>query len=277
MSGSLRVREHTLNLINALTNLSPSRNIISQLILLLPEDPATIERSYPETTSLDARGVLESLGVKFSEKVERTQKSFAEALYEHIHKLFDWLDDELLSTEWKAFERYGTIEMLGKMDAVRSSLAKLTGTHIDSIPNPYREWAMLVLKKLSTLYGRDKVFRFLKIILDGGLSGRHRNYKDKALEQLFNKLKAEIVASPPELKELQRSIMLVEDKSECIYSKGSSRRPQGDICIEHSKYHLDPLICESYWIEAYPGWEVDYEFRIRHKESLSEALREAYT
>lgn len=266
MSDGARVKEHMLNLLNALANLSPSRSMISQLVLLLPEESVLVERSYPELASPEAKGVLESLGVKFGYKVERAQNSFAEALYKHIHNIFDWLDDELLFTgQW-------TID---QMNEVRSSLAKLTGVHIDSIPNPYKEWARLVLRKLSTLYGKEKVLKFLKTLLDRSSFEKARDYKDRALQEFSNKLKAEIAISPPELKELQRFMLFAEGESEHIYHKGSSRHPEGDLWIEHSKYHLDPLICESYRYTTYTGWGIDYEYRVRHKKSLSEALMEA--
>ena len=129
MSEESDVREHLLNLVNALANLSPSRSVISQLILLLPEDPAVIEHSYPEVISPDAKSILESLGVKFDDKVERIEKSFAEALYKHIHKTFDWLDDELLYMYGGLIGRY-YVERLEKMGDVRSSLATVSYTHL---------------------------------------------------------------------------------------------------------------------------------------------------
>jgi len=265
---SEKVNEGLLNLLGALTNLSPSRNTISQLIFLLPEELALVERSYPEMVSRDPKKILESLGIRFGDKVERTQNGFAEALHENIHRVFDWLDDELICAER---ESLGADVVFVKMDEVRSSLAKLTGAHIDVIPNPYKEWAKLVLRKLSNLYGKDKVLKLLKVLLDHTYMSE-KDYKWKVLEELFKKLRAEIAASPPELDELQRFVIFAEGESELLYSKGTSRHPQGDLWIEHSKYHLDPFICESYIY----GNQTNYTYRLRHKESLSEALREAY-
>ena len=269
MSRGTNIREHLLNLISALTNLSPSRNIISQLILLLPEDLAVIERSYPEIVSPNAKDILESLGVKFGDEVKRIEKSFAEALYKHIHKTFDWLDDEHLYIGI----RTNYVEYLEKMGEVRSSLAKLTGVHINSIPNPYFEWAKLVLKKLSTQYGQSKISSFLRALLAHD-SFRDRDYKGESLQRFLNEIRTRIGVNPAEFKEILNSTVSMGE-SEYLYRKGSRRYPEGHIYLEHAKYHLDPLLCETYRYENYKGWSYVYEYRVRHKETLSKALREA--
>jgi len=276
MSESVSVKEHMLNLINALANLSPSRNIISQLIMLLPETPAVVERSYQEVASHDARAVLKSLGVKFGDKVEITENSFAEALHRHIHKIFDWLDNEYLYMEYDFYGRYGVVEMCKKMDEVRSSLAKLTGVHIDRIPNPYLEWAALVLKKLSTQYSQSKIFGFLKALLAHD-SFRDRDYKRESWQRFLDEVRTKIGADPAEFKEILSSVVSTGE-SERLHRKGSSKYPKGDIYLEHAKYHLDPLLCETYRTEGY-GYEYGerYEYRVRHKESLMKASEEAFT
>jgi len=272
LSWGTNIREHLLNLINALTNLSPSRNIISQLILLLPEDPAVIERSYPEIVSPNTKDILESLGVKFGDKVERIEKSFSESLYKHIHKTFDWLDDEHLYIGI----RTNYIEYLEKMDDVRSSLAKLTGVHINSIPNPYFEWAKLVLKKLSNKYGQSKISSFLRALLAHD-SFRDRNYnRGSILQRFLDEIRTRIGVNPAEFKEILNYIVSMGE-SEYLYRKGSRRYPQGHIYLEHAKYHLDPLLCETYRYEYYKGWGYVYEYRVRHKETLEKVLREIST
>jgi len=269
VSESVSVKEHMLNLINALANLSPSRNIISQLIMLLPESPAVVERSYPEATSPDAKTILRSLGVEFGDKVKRSEKSFAEELYKHIHRVFDWLDNEHFYMRWT---RYG--EIMNKMSEVRSSLAKLTGVHIDSIPNPYFEWAKLVLKKLSTLYGQSKIFSFLKALLAHD-SFRNRDYKHESWQHFLDEVRTKIGADPAEFKEILSSLVSMEER-EHLHRKGSSRHPKGDIYLEHAKFHLDPLLHETYRYESGYGYGYEHEYRVRHKEALMKALKEAF-
>ena len=265
------MKEHMLNLINALANLSPSRNIISQLILLLPEDLAVVEHSYPEATSSDAKGILESLGVKFGDKVERINDGFAEAIYMHIHKTFDWLDNEYLYMERTYYGYYGYVDGADKMSEVRSSLAKLMDVHINSIPNPYLEWAKLVLKKLSTLYSKSKIISFLKALLAHD-SFKDDDYRRKNWQLFLNEVRTRIGADPAEFEEILRSTVIMGE-SEHLYYKGTSRHPEGDICLEHAKYHLDPLLYETYRYEN----RYDHEYRIRHKETLMKALEEAFT
>ncbi|MEM4447255.1 MAG: hypothetical protein QW328_07145 [Nitrososphaerota archaeon] len=273
MSESVNVKEHMLNLINALANLSPSRNILSQLILLLPEDLATVERSYQEAVSNEAKAILRSLGVKFGDKVERTENSFATELYKHIHRIFDWLDNEHL---YMRCIDYGGVlyrEVRDKMSEVRSSLAKLTGVHIDLIPNPYLEWAKLVLKKLSQTYGQSKIIGFLKALLAHD-SFRDEDYRRENWQRFLDEVRTEIGANPAEFEEILRFTVMREE--ELLYSKGSRRHPEGDIYLEHSKYHLDPILCETYrYVRGYKSGE-RYEYVVRHKEALIKALEETF-
>jgi hypothetical protein len=271
MSEEKSLKDHVINLINALTNLSPSRNIISQLILLTPEDQVTISHSFPEINIQDFREVLKAMGMMFKDKIEYVKDSFAEAIAKLIHKTFDWLDNEYIYFSPEYFGQYGFVTSQKKMDDVRSHLAKLTGLHIDLIPNPYLEWAKLVIRKLSSIYGKNKITRFVKELLSQS-SITDRDYKGKGLQDLINKLGATIGATPPELKEICEFIIYIEGKSEHIYRKGSSRYREGDLWIEHSKYHLDPLLCESSRYESYSGWGMDYAYELRHKESLKNAL-----
>lgn len=267
MSESVNIKEHMLNLINALANLSPSRNILSQLILLLPEDLATVERSYQEATLHEAKAVLRSLGVKFGDKVERIENSFASELYKHIHKIFDWLDNEYLYMKWTDRGM-----MRDKMGEVRSSLVKLTGVHINSMPNPYLEWAKLVLKKLSQAYGQSKIIGFLKTLLARG--SFRGDYGPKGWQHFLDDVRTEIGANPAEFKEILRFTVMHKEE-EPLY-KGS----RGEIYLEHSKYHLDPILCEMYCYKtAYEGgvrYEYEYEYMVRHEEALIKAIEEVF-
>jgi len=229
----------------------------------LPEDLAVVEHSYPEVTSSDAKGILESLGVKFGEKVERIKDSFAEAIHKHIHKTFDWLDDEHLYIE-QILYGYHVHDVVNKMDEVRSSLAKLMDVHVNSIPNPYLEWAKLVLKKLSTLYGKGKIISFLKALL------ARDSFKDKDWQLFLNEVRTKIGADPAEFEEILRSTVIGE--SEHLHRKGSRRYPEGDIYLKHAKYHLDPLLYET----RYYGARYEGKYVVRHKEALVKALEEEF-
>jgi len=127
------LKDHLVNLINALANLSPSRNLVSQIILAMPEEQATLYHSFPELKVSEFREVLRAMGVVFEDKVKCAQGSFAEALAKLIHMVFDWLDDEFIYFDLAT-------DVMYRMEEVRSSLAKLTGLHVDLIPNPYLEW-----------------------------------------------------------------------------------------------------------------------------------------
>ncbi len=266
------LKDHVINLINALINLSPSRNIISQLILLTPEDQVTMSHSFPEINIPDFREVLKAMGIKFGEKIEYLKDSFAEAVARLVHKTFDWLDNEYIYFSYDYFGQHGFFESRKKMDDVRSQLAKLSGLHINLIPNPYLEWAKLVIRKLSHKYGKDKIIGLMKGLLSQS-SFKDRDYRGKSLQNFAEKMGMEIGATPAEIKEIYELVVCMEDASEHIYRKGSSRYPQGDVWIEHSKYHLDPLLCESLrYLISYTGWVFDYVYELRHKESLKSAL-----
>ncbi len=170
------LREHTLTLINALTNLSPSRNLISQFIFLLPRNSPIIERSYPELVADSTREFLEScFGIKFDEEVQREENGFAEALYKQIHRLFDWLDKE----------------------EIRVEIAKLIDVPTNSIPNPYAEWAKAVLSKLLRHPLGNKIAKFLKMLL------RHKNFDETKWSLFLDEARRELNANSAEFKNIQ--------------------------------------------------------------------------
>lgn len=79
MSENIDMKEHLRNLMDALVDLSPSRSMVSQFILMLPKDLRVIEHSYPEITSFrEARDLLTQLGIEFGDSVTRKKDSFAE-------------------------------------------------------------------------------------------------------------------------------------------------------------------------------------------------------
>jgi hypothetical protein len=254
------LKDHLANLVNALANLSPSRNLVSQIILATPEEQATLHHSFPELKVSEFREVLRAMGVVFEDKVRCAQESFAEALAKSIHMVFDWLDDEFIYFDFAT-------DIMYKMNEVRSSLAKLTGSHVDLIPNPYLEWAKLVIEKLSRDYGKDKVMGFMKSLLNKLLRGRDRP------PSIIDEVGAEVRANPAELKEICELLASSEGRGENIYVKGSRRHPTGYVWLVHCKYHLDPLLLEEFRSGGY-HYYVDYVYKARHEGSLRRALEE---
>jgi|GEM_PF-1972624 len=274
MSKESKIKKHLINLLNALTNLSPSRNLISQLSLQLPKKLTTIEHSYPELATQTAKKILEILGIKFKDIVERKEGSFSEALYQYIHKTFDWLDDELICKGWDPSIKDYVIKKL----EVRSELAKLLNVDLRALPNPYAEWASLVLRKFSSEPMGKKVINFLKMLL------KHDSIRFYDSERMgvseWDEFKNEVIRrlkiNPAEFEELSRKFVNnpLLGKEELYYT-GSRRYMVSQAFLLHSDYHLD-LIYEVthyyYYISRY-GKESS-TFVLRHKETLKKVLEE---
>ena len=261
MIEGVNVKEHTLNLINALANLSPSRNIISQFALLLPNDLATIEHSYPETSTAETRELLERcLGVEFGDTVKRSDAGFATSIYTHIHKLFDWLDDK----------------------EVRSSLTKFMGTLVSSMHNPYAEWAKLVLKKLSSRPDGDKILVVLKMLLEHDSfivdrRGYSRGAYQPDWQPFLDEAKEMLNMNPAEFEEVKRLTIRTgtPEGTEYIDTERSAYS-MTNIYLEHSDYHLDLILS----IKTYSGTgynqRYDHFYELRHKNTMKALLREEF-
>jgi len=265
MDEQQKLKEHVVNLLNALSNLSPSRNLISQLILLLPKDSVVIEHSYPEFNELEARKILSLIGVKFNEQVTRDAGSFADTLYKYIHELFDWLNEEI----------------------VRVEIAKITDTSLDSIPNPYAEWAKKVLAKFMEMPNGNKILNFLKMLIEHDLfityrRGYSRGANPPDWTPFLDEAKKKLQINPAELEEIlkltvsspqsnQSSVDTFKHEYGYPFEKeeGSDTREQ----LMHSEYHLDLVISAQSrhrW-----GYE-DYGYLIRqeHKKTIKNLLEE---
>ncbi len=257
---SERVKKYLINLVNALTNLSPSRNILTQLILLLPRDRATINRSFPEIASPVAEDILKSLGIEIEDTVKTKADSFAEAIHMHLHRIFDLLDDE----------------------EVRSNLAVLADTHIDSIPNPYAEWAELVLRKLSERPNGKKIIEFLKMVVEHeSFTVKKEGYSKKVIRsdwQLFlDEAKKKLKVSPAELEELLR--LTVKGKSEFLGSRYINKytaRFKTEYYLLHTEYCLDLILSERSESYGLSHRQFDHRYRVRHRNTIRRILRCLY-
>ena len=271
-----KLKEHLTNLLNALTNLSPSRNLISQLTLLLPKDLAIVDHSYPELSTTSAKEILQLLGIRFGDQVQR-EKGFAEALYQHIHKTFDWLDNELIYREWQSFGTYGVKEVVKRLD-VRSELAKLLDKDQRSLPNPYTEWVKLVLRKLSNERLGSKAINFVKMLLEHDsiqiYSSRRISEWDSFKKEVTEKLKV----NPAEFEELRR--LTIGDPKlgrEELYYTGSRKHLESEAMLDHSEYHLDFVYKLTYYYyggDYYGGRDTTTSYVFRHKETLKKLLED---
>jgi hypothetical protein len=255
---SVDVKEHVRTLIEALTNLSPSRNLISQLILLLPKTLSTVECSYLEiTSSAEAKSLLQQhLGVEFEDMVKRASNSFSEAFYKQIHKIFDQLTNE----------------------ETRSSLAKLSNVPVSSIPNPYAEWVRLVLKKLLTRPEGSKIIGFLRMLVERDSfivyrEGYSRGAYQPDWEPFLEEARKKIKANPGELDGILRFAVGMPDGDEIINVDRESGFEKTTY-LKHSEYHLDLVSAVRTYSYSYPYHRIDYNYYMRRKDLLKEALKE---
>ena len=154
--GTTNLREQLRNLIEALLSLVPSRNLISQLIMLLPQDEDTLRSMYPELADRNFRDFLKvGVGLSYYDgRVEYSGSSLSGVLRHFISQVFD---------------------VLNRPD-VRAALSALTGI---TVPNVGEEWVRTRLETVSEEVGEDVVRRTLKALIAAG-------YDYKSFEELRN-------------------------------------------------------------------------------------------
>jgi len=258
MNGNTMYREHLMNLLNALTNLSPSRNILSQFILMTPNDFQVLECSYPELMSKDGMSILLLLGIEINGTVSRSRGGFAEVLFKQIHEVFEWLDDE----------------------EIRSRLAKLLDIPLSSMPNPYAEWVECVLQKLS-----QKSYGPIVIKLLNALVQRGRFLPENEWEYFLEEFKRKTKADPFDL---EKALKVVIGNRDCkkigdttFSSTWVSIRDIEYLCLEHGVYHLD-VICvhereRITYGHGYTGPERSSTYEVKHKKTIENILRRVIT
>lgn len=255
----MELKEHLTNLVKSLTNLSPSRNIIPQFILMLPRDYATIERSFPEFSSSNIREVLEILGCEFGDEVRRVS-GFSEQLYIQIHKIFDWLDNE----------------------DVRANLSRIVKT---SMPNPYAEWAELVLKKFLREPDGDKIIEFLKMLVECqsyivDRKGYSRGAYKPDWQPFLDEAREKLGVSQAEFEEIVRKCIGKDNPHQYFtdpeYTHEYFDRFEQEQYPLHDEYHLDLVLSKKWEERRYSGWEprYDHHYRLRHRETIRKILEE---
>lgn len=99
------LKKHLNNLINALIALCPTRNYISQFLMVLPEEYATMYDSFPEFLNDKLfRGQLQTvLGLLLGPKIQYLPNSFAEKLIEVIEFTFNIFNNDKWLQVWNDF------------------------------------------------------------------------------------------------------------------------------------------------------------------------------
>lgn len=121
------LKKHLNNLFNALIALCPTRNYISQFLMVLPEEYATMYDSFPEFLNDKLfRGQLQAiLGLLLGPKIQYLPNSFAEKLIEVIECIFKIFSDD----KW-----------------LQVSNDFLSDIRSDKIPNLFKEWILVKMQ-----------------------------------------------------------------------------------------------------------------------------------
>ena len=125
-SQEVSVKEDFKNLIKAIYALLPSRNMVSQLIMLLPLREESVEELFPEVTEdveyWEIFRTALGLHKSYSGNIEASSYStIASALRDFINKVFEFLSDE----------------------RNRAAISSLLG---ELVPNAEREWLEVRIK-----------------------------------------------------------------------------------------------------------------------------------
>lgn len=114
------MRDELQKLVNTLNALCPSRNYISQYLLLVPKDYPTIHDLFPEFLSdVEVREDLKKiLGIDYGYQVSASGDTLSNHLRNFLFKLFDLMENPTL----------------------RESLCKLLGVSDNALFNPRLEW-----------------------------------------------------------------------------------------------------------------------------------------
>ena len=122
------IKEDFKNLIKAIYALLPSRNRVSQLIMLLPLREESVEELFPELTEdveyWEMFGFALGLSKNYyNGNIEASYNSIARALRDFVNKVFEFLSDE----------------------RNRAAISSLLG---ELVPNAEREWLEVRLKAI---------------------------------------------------------------------------------------------------------------------------------
>lgn len=147
MSSEVDIREHLNNLIEVLIALSPSRNYITQFIIMLPQDYPTLYDAYPEILKDEKiRNTLaQSFGVSLGSTIS-VSGGLGNEIRGFITRIFSIFEDENIRKQLDEF---------------------LKDIRTDPVPNLKEEWIELKIKGVSMepTYGNDAL-RLLKLLAE---------------------------------------------------------------------------------------------------------------
>ncbi len=201
------VKEHLNNLVNALVALAPTRNYITQFLMVADEqDYPTMYEAYPELLKDEKmRKSLEKLfGTTFGSRVKIGYGKGREII-SFINDIFTWFDEEDFREELSLM---------------------LKDVRQGDIPNLKREWVKSLLSGASNepTYG-DKSVKILKAMLKVNEEERCVS-ADVSFSELYNR--TNIVEH-----ELRRTIEFLENKMKLVESRPNDNVRMKDILSSH--------------------------------------------
>lgn len=209
------VKKHFSNLINALIALCPTRNYISQFLMILPEEYAMMYDSFPEFLSDKVfRGQLQTvLGLSLGPKIQYLPNSFSEKLIKIIELTFKLFNNDKWVQDWNDF--------LGDLKSDKISnlfqewiLAKIQIAIKDPI---HGKTASMILRSISENQLNNQASEMI------GLQNSISFKKGVKMEDLFFKLQISKL-------ELENTIHFLKDKLKII--KIEKQKIEGNIEYE---------------------------------------------
>jgi len=250
-------------IIKATHAISPSRNIVSQILFQLPQESRILYYSYPELLDDKFKKILEILGVKFNSDVNysRSKDNMAHVFVTFIHKNFDLLN----------------------IEENRFIISKLTSMPLNKIPDLKREWLKLTLRKIMEILDEElsqKFLKFLKMLTEKRefivRSVRHRTGIPRLewnvfLDEVIRELNIDKITLNKILDFIFRNIETISRHTEFSGDYIISRSEH----LYHGFLHLD-IIMESIYEDRWRGYTNRYSksYYVRNPSFLKEVIGE---
>lgn len=149
-SEEVNIKEHLNNLVDALIALSPSRNYLTQFLMILPQDYPTLYDAYPDL-------------LKDGETREFLEKGFGVSLQkEPISIGYGKFGETLVAFIGKLFEKFEDKEFIDALNLL------LKDIRAEPIPNLHKEWLKLKIEGALSepTYGSEAA-KVIRIIGEG--------------------------------------------------------------------------------------------------------------
>lgn len=219
------LKKHLNNIINALIALCPTRNYISQFLMVLPEEYATMYDSFPEFLSdPQFRSQLQTiLGLTIGPKIQYSSNSFAEKLVNIIEFTFKTFENQAWLQEWNEF-----------LKEVRD----------DKVPNVVEEWVSVKIQLAikDPIYGKLS-FMILKQITENLLNNQKFDATGQLIEPNNLKLDDLVVKLQISKSQLEPTINNLVNKFKIIQTKKqkSNEGREYDILLLHDSIKVEWL------------------------------------